>query len=459
MYTLPLSFEFERLPTETIKLKPADIDIAVQLSQNLPDESRQWQTYLNALGLFILKNWLEERDEHLTVDWQDSSIAKPELANVFPFVTNLQVGEFQVCTIALDNLFERQIPLSRLVVDLPEFVPHFYVLVEVGEEEQSGMIRGIINYQQLQDYLQIYSPANSVVDGNYQIPLDWFETEPNNILLYLRILKPQAIQLPTIDTNRQQELANLANQLAQLLPQLQTPSVELWQVLNWQQISAVVTFPDLLEWVYQLQTNRLQINPVSNSSITGNLRTENLQKYLRDRIRLITQPVINLGRWMWGELDEIGEALSWELIGLTPATEFRSPTAEFAVIRSQLETQGVEIPSSARCGHYNFYLAGNSLRIYAVAWNYSTEDDPNTWSLFLILGAPAPNLLPNNLKFRVSDKTGILSEQQVEPQQVNSYLFTAVVGTWEEKFTVTISIADGVEVTLPTFAFDIRQVG
>lgn len=453
MYIHPMTFEFERLPTESIQLESIDVDCAIQLSQDLPDESRQWQTYLNGLGLFVFKNWLEQRDDLLTVNWQDSTIAKPQLANVFPFVTNLQVGEFKVCLITLDSLFERQVPLSRLVVDLPEFVPHFYVLVEVAEEEQAGMVRGVITYQQLHNYLRIYSLENPTDEVNYPIPLDWFDTEPNNVLLYFRILEAQAIQLPVLETNRQDELAILENQLVKLLPQLQTPETELWQILNWQQTSAVVTSPDLLEWVYELQKNSLE-----ETSETNKREITSIQKYLRDRIRLITQPAINLGRWLWGELDAIGEALAWELISLAPAPEFRSPAAEFAAIKSQLQSQGVDIPNIARCGHHNFNLAGNSLRIYAVAWNSSTENEPNSWSLFLILGAPAPNVLPTNLRFRVSDKTGILSEQQVNSHQLDSYLFTAVAGTWDEKFIVNISIADGVEVTLPTFSFDIRQV-
>jgi Protein of unknown function (DUF1822) len=448
MYILPMSLEFERLPTESLSLEPEEIERAIALSYQVPDESRQWQIYLNALGLFTFTKWLEERDDNLTVNWQESTIAKPELANVFPVVTNLQVGQFKVCLITLDSVFDERVPLPRLVIDLPEFVPHFYVLVEVLEEQESGIVRGVMNYQQLQENLTSSSGIEIQPDWTYQIPLDWFEKDPNNLLLYLRALEPEAIPLPALMENRQQELAAIENELVRLLPQLQEPETELWQVLNWQQGSVILTSPELLEWIYKLQTNNLE---------TANIASG--KTYLLDLIKLITQPAINLGRWLWDELDEIGESLSWQLLNLTPALEFRSPVEEFAVIKSQLQTQGIEIPIVARCGHHNFNLAGNPLRIYAVAWNSSTENDPNMWSLLLILGTPAPNTLPHNLQFRLSDRTGILTEQQVNPQQLNSYLFTAVAGTWDEKFIASVSIADGVEVTLSPFAFDIRQAG
>lgn len=447
MIFLPMSIEFEYLPTESLNIEPEDINQAVELSNKIPDDSRQWQTYLNGLALFTFKKWLEERDDNLTVNWQESTITKPSLANVIPIVTNLQVGQFKICLISLGSLFDEQVPLPRLVIDLPEFVPHFYVLVEVLEEQECGIIRGLITHQQLMENLETQT-RNIQPDWTYQIPLNWFEKDPNRLFLYLRTLEPEAIPLPAIAVNRQQQLATIENELVRLLPQLQAPETELWQVLNWQQGSVVLTSPKLLEWVYKLQTNNLE---------TANLSS--LQTYLLDFIKLITRPAINLGRWLWNELDEVGKSLSWELLHLTPASEFRSPAEEFAAIQLQLRSQGVEIPTVARCGHHNFLLAGNSLRIYAVAWNSSTENDPNLWSLLLILGAPAPNTLPNTLKFRVSDPTGILTEQQVNPQQVNSYLYTSVVGAWDEKFIASVSIADGVEVTLPPFAFDIRQAG
>ncbi|BAZ42617.1 hypothetical protein NIES4101_85860 [Calothrix sp. NIES-4101] len=447
MNSLIASMEFEPLPLESLSIEPEDINRAIALSQDIPDESRQWQMYVNSLGLFTLQKWLEERDDNLMLNWQESTIAQPALANVIPAITNLHVGEFKVCLITLDSVFDEQVILPRLVVDLPEFIPHFYVLVEVMEEQESGLVQGVLTYQQLIEKLESSPTINPQPNWTYEIPLDWFEKDPNLLLLYLRNLEANAISLPT-PSDRQQQLVAIKNDLVNLLPQLQSPETELWQVLNWEQGSLILTSTDLLDWIYQLQTNNLQ---VENTTL--------LQTYLLDLIKIVTQPALNLGRWLWGELDELGESLAWELFPrLSSVRELRSPAEEFAAIESQLKTQGIEIPTVGQCGHYNFLLAGNSLRIYAFAWNSSTEIEPNTWSLFLILGAPTPNRLPNNLKFRVSDRTGILTEQQANSQQVNSYLFTTVAGNWDEKFLVTVSITERVELTLPPFAFDIQQM-
>jgi hypothetical protein len=54
----------------------------------------------------------------------------------------------------------------------------------------------------------------------------------------------------------------------------------------------------------------------------------------------------------------------------------------------------------------------------------------------------------------VSDQTGILVQQVLDPQQQDSYFFTRVVGNLEEKFIVTVSLPSGIEQTLPPFSFN-----
>lgn len=443
-----MSIDFEPLPIETIYLDSEDISRAVEVSNKIPNYSRQWQTYLNALTLCIFEKWLEERHHTLTVDWEESTINKPPLANLIPATTNLKVGEFKICLITIPSIFEEQVSLSRIVVDIPEFIAHFYVLVEVLEEQECGLVKGFISYPKLLENIGTIEKNSLHAEWNYQIPLTCFENNPNNLLLYLRALEPAAIPLPAISSNRREILAAMESELVKLLPNLLSQETELWQVLSWEQATAVLTNFELVDWIYHLQIQ------------TQNNQTQNLElnTSLRDLIKLLVQPAINVGRWLWDELDEVGEQLSWTLLpSFASATAFRSPLEEFEAIKLQLETQGIEISSVARSGYHDFVLAGIPLRLYAVTWNSSTENEPNSWSLLLILGAPVPDTLPENLKLRVSDQTGILVEQGVNPEQVESYLYTCVAGNWNEKFIVTASLTDGVEVTLPPFAFDIRR--
>jgi hypothetical protein len=431
----PMSLEFEVLPISAINLDAEQISEAVENSLKIKNQSQQWQTYINTLALFAFKAWLTERADSLAVNDDKCTVFQPAIANIIPAVTNLQVGEFKVCLLTNDSLGDDQIFVPRAVIDLDEYIAHFYVLIEVLEEQETAIISGFLSYQQLIEKQANLQPET---DWTYQMPMSWFAQAPNYLLLNLRCLEPSAITLPVTNNQRMQSLVSMQNELMALLPQLQLPNVELWQVLTWEQGSAVISNLELLNWLDNLQ---LQGHNYS------------LQDSFKDLFKLLTQPAINVGRWLWDELDELAQELSWQLLpNIAPIPALRSPVEEFQVITNQLQSRGLEIPSQARGAYHDLLLAGFPLRLYAVTWPILSESDPS-WTLLLVLGTTAQNSLPADLKLRVSDQTSILVEQGINPQQGDSYLFTRVVGSWDEKFLVSVSLVDGVELTLPPFTF------
>jgi hypothetical protein len=440
---LPMSYlDFDDLPTSAIILSDDDINRAAEISSSIPNLLKQWQVYLNCLALSAFEEWLDERAESLTVNLDKCTILQPALANFINGIANLQVGEFKVCLIATGSLSDEMVTLPRVVVDLPEFIPHFYVLVEVLEEREATNVYAFLSYSELMKTLHVTSLQS---DGNYQLPISCFDNNPDRLLLYLRCLEVSAISLPAIPTNRTEILASVQNQLLELLPELRLPERELSDILTWEQATAVFTNPELLNWIYTLQQ---QNHPPAN-------------RFLRDLVKLITEPAVNAGRWLGNELDELAQGLSWVLLpSFVPASgmhPMRSPEEEFEVITTQLRHRGLEIPIQARGAYQDIFLAGIPLRIYAVTWHLVGESEQREWSLLLILGAPALSSLPADIKLRVSDQTGILDELGLNAESEDSYIFTRVVGNWDEKFLVSVSLMDGVEVTLPPFAFDLGR--
>ena len=447
--------DFDDLPTSAIILSPDDIDRAAEVSEQIPGELKQWQVYLNCLALSAFEQWLEERAESLIVNQEKCIILQPALANFINCAANLQVGEFKVCLIATGSLSDEMVSLPRVVVDLPEFIPHFYVLVEVLEEREAANVYAFVSYQELMETNHVTSLQS---DWNYQIPISCFDDNADRLLLYLRCLESSAISLPAISTNRAVILSTVQNQLVELLPQLQSPERELSDILTWEQATAVLTNRELLNWIYTLQKQYLSAS--NNPSLHGDT-SQNLNTSLRDLIKLIIQPALNAGRWLGNELDELAQGLSWVLLpSFSAALEMRpmrSPEEEFEVIATQLRQRGLEIPIQAHGAYQDLLLAGVPLRIYAVTWHLASESQHPEWSLLLILGAPALSSLPSNIKLRVSDQTGILEERGLDARTSDTYIFTRVVGNWDEKFLVSVSLMDGVETTLPPFAFDLGR--
>lgn len=438
---IPQLLDVEVLPLSSITLSTDVITQAVQLSQPIVHEARQWQTYLNALALFGFEQWLKERTPELSCNREQSSVFHPTVANAIASVCHLEVNGFKLCLLATDTLIDEEITVPRAVVDIPEFVPHFYVLVDVREEQEIVRVFGLLSYQQLMERRATVE-LQADEDWTYQLPLTWFESDPDSLLLYLRGLNPAAIPLPTVPSTRLTTLSTMQQELAAVLPQLQAPECHLWQVLTWEQGVAVLTNPELLNWVYQVQN--CQIGE----------EEPKLNKSLSDLLHLLTQPAINVGRWLWNELDELAQSFSWVLLPNLAPTALRSPVEEFEAIASRLEHKGLNIPPHARGAYRELGLAGIPLRLYALAWPLVDESESQGWTLLMMLGTPSGSTLPCSLQLRVSDQTGVLVEQMPTPGSDDTYLFTRVIGDWDEKFVVSVRLTNGLELTLPPFAFN-----
>lgn len=450
-----LDFDFEAFPVEAIALESANIDRAIQISSAIPNESQQWQTYLNALALFGFEQWLNERAADIPLNSADSTVLQPQYANVFQAVANLTVGSFKVCLIATGSLTDEEVIIPQTVIDLPEFAAHFYVLIEIQEEFEQAIIRGFVRRDRLDSQCQALNlPPNA--DWTYSVPLAWFDSDPDRLLLYLRCLEPSAILLPEIAGDRIAVLSTVQAELETLLPLLQSRETALWQVLNWQQGTAVLTNPELLEWLYKLQTEE-------NDKQEAETQNE-LRNYLSDLLNLLTQRTVNVARWLQDQIDELAQGLSWVLMPPTfvPATvSMRStqsleavlPTGEFEEIIKQLANTGMEIPTTARGAYQDIGLADIQARLYALTWPFLSPENTPEWTLLLVLGPTPDSALPNGIRLRVSDQSGVLVQRTLNRNSMDTYLYVLIAGRWDEKFLATITLPNGTALTLPPFAF------
>ena len=443
-----LLLDFESFSEAGIELSPEQIDRAVELSDRIPNSERQWQAYLNALALFGFETWLQSRDRSLIINSDNCSVKQPSYASYIDGVFNLTVGEYKVCLLTNGVAIDEFISVERAVIDLPEYTAHFYVLVDVVEEQSEVSINSFIRYDEIIQRKQATN-LSADADWTYELPLAWFNSEPDDLLLYLRCLEPSIITLPTTVTAAN----NIQSQLESLLPQLQTSETALHEVLTWEQAAPILSNPNLLAWLYELQTSQ----PSARDALAS----------LRDRasatISEVTQRVINVKSWLSDELDELAQNLAWTLL---PAPAFapsafrdlevinrESPAEEFEAIITQLRNSGEDIPVDARGACQDFNLATHALRLFAVTWAIEEIEGVPEWNLLLILGAQPDNYLPQGLKLELREGDTILDEKIVPEDTDNSYIYTRVIGELNEQFTVSILLANGETITFPHFAF------
>jgi len=90
------------------------------------------------------------------------------------------------------------VEIPREAIEQPALVAHFYVLLEVCEEQQLVMIRGFLRSDRLMNYCSRVSDC--LQNDYYQIPLSAFDSEPNHLLFYCDFIEPAAMPLPVIST-------------------------------------------------------------------------------------------------------------------------------------------------------------------------------------------------------------------------------------------------------------------
>jgi hypothetical protein len=297
--------------------------------------------------------------------------------------------------------------------------------MQVEESEQQVAISGFINYEQYRSYQQTVR-LQIEQDWTYTLPQSWFNSDPNALLLNLRCLNPDAIQLPanipSIETNT---VTALKQKLAIIKPQLQ--NLYPWELLTVNEGIILLSNPDLINWVYKAATPSL------------------------------VQPLINVGLWLNNEIDRVAQELGWMLMPLPALSQLRSLRSlqeNFDQIRASLEQQGVYIPPSARGAYCDLDSEQTSLRMYAITWEVTETPDNPEWTLLIALGSQPQAQMPNTLTLEVRDETKQLFEQSLLDTS-QGILYTQVIGNWNERFWVTIT-ADNTVFEIPPFGLELE---
>lgn len=432
--------DFESFSETGIELSSSQVDRAIELSDRLENPERQWRTYLNSLALFGFTAWLESRDNTLAINIDNCSVMQPSYANYIDGVFNFKVGEYKLCLLTNGVAIDSLITIDRALIELPEYAAHFYLLVGVVEEQAEVRLNSFIAHEEIVRRQQ-ETNLDVAADWTYEVPLAWFAHQPDDLLLRLRCLEPQPIQLPA--TSRATE--SILTQLEPLLPQLRS-GMPLHQTLTWSQAAAILRDPELLAWLYRLQSNQPTVAE-SLSALGG----------------ILTQTAVNVKSWLTNELDELAQNLAWTLLpppvfaanGLRDLSVVNrtSPTEEFAALVTQLRRSGEDIPLEARGACQDFTLGDRQLRLFAVTWRVEEGNLPE-WSLLLVLGGQPQDYLPQGLRLELTESGMLLDTKTVDRNTADSYLYTQVIGELHEQFTVTITLADGTTFVFPDFVFN-----
>ncbi len=374
----------ELIPLAAIQLGSDQVDQALIESEQIsPSSTNLWQTYLTTLAQIGFTQWMQERAPDLPLSPQTSSAP--------PIVRSFQVRNFQLTLLATAGEPDEWIELPEAVVDagMDDPSPHFYVLAAVHEEQGMVMVYGFLRQDQL-----IRQRAHLVLDSDrsYQVPLTWFDADPDVLLLYLRCAEVAAFETVARPSLAQNLTHNLAHNLTQNLAQ-RVLNTALWLEGEMDAIA------QQLAWV-------LLPPPQLQAAIRGN-GSDSDGNYER-LIRTLQERGVNIPSTLRPAYRDL-------TIGQQSARLYALPW--------QLEAP-----------------AGESLT-------------PAEWSLVVILGPMPGQSLPRDSRLIVTDQTTVLVETQLAIGSTDDYLFAELVGGIDEVFSITVQLGTDVMEVLPAFGF------
>jgi hypothetical protein len=173
------------LLSETFWLEPEHYQQAKELSNLFNGEAQQWQAYLTGLGTLAFADWLQERLPDCPVHGRSNKTAE---------VGALQVGEFKLRMIAVEHVLDEVVRIPKVAIQQPDLAAHFYVLLEVLEDQEQVMIRGFLR----RDEMTICESPDPTLNENADCPfsLASFDAEMNHLVLYIQQLDPAFLPLP-----------------------------------------------------------------------------------------------------------------------------------------------------------------------------------------------------------------------------------------------------------------------
>lgn len=208
---------------ETLWLEPEHYQQARAISQAQGREDQQWQTYLNGLGQLAFADWLRERLPDCPIHREAIDVRE---------VIALWIGDFKLCLMAVEHVLDEVVQIPRSAIEQPDWAAHFYVVLEVLEDQEQVVIRGFLRHDELVAYDQ--ARPTSPGDDWCPVPLEVFDAEINHLVVYVQRVEPSAIPLP-VATDRPVEtslLRDLSEAKTRLSQWLQEGLNEGWQVID-----------------------------------------------------------------------------------------------------------------------------------------------------------------------------------------------------------------------------------
>jgi hypothetical protein len=160
--------------------------------------------------------------------------------------------------------------------------------------------------------------------------------------------------------------------------------------------------------------------------------------------QLLIQPLVDAAHWVQAQVQAQIEELTWTLFSPELVAGMRSSrasafTLDLTSVLTEIERSGIHIPATAQSVYRTIILNQHPFRLYLSTW--ALEDaTASEWSLLTILESMQSPTLPTGTELRIQEGETLLVEEKARAK--SAYLIAQTIGTWNEKFTLTLNSLD-----------------
>ncbi|WP_228053002.1 DUF1822 family protein [Nodosilinea sp. LEGE 07298] len=214
-------YEFDPLQSTTVVLSAPAMEWAVQICQQVTS-GQQWATFLQAIALRGVQDWLESGATGLRFTYD---LTQPPI-----FGVQGEVNGFRLCIVPQGIVSDGQVTIPRSTLDDAQGFAHLYLLAAVQEEADQVTILCGLRRDRLLAQRDTLVPAN---EDTYAVPLAYFDTSPEEMLLYLNCLNPTQLETAAQTTPSRSPSQGVINVGRWLSDRLDTLADTVASTLTW----------------------------------------------------------------------------------------------------------------------------------------------------------------------------------------------------------------------------------
>lgn len=251
---------------EEVWLQFSEEDEAKALPDNedYSNDEARWNAYLNCLSLNLLITWFQEGDELQPIVLP----ARNDLSSIWEFVNGaaIQIGEMRLVLIPSDNIDTEEFCVPAEWIDIPSWLAHYYLAVQVNFDDRWLRVWGYATHQQLKK-----EGRYDEVERSYFLDREDLIEDLNMIWVRQKLcaeeLTSALLPTPSIPSLSLTEVEKLLAQLSE--PYISSLRLKVEDFKQWE---ALLENDTWRQWLYEHRQEKV-VEPVTETQTTSSVST------------------------------------------------------------------------------------------------------------------------------------------------------------------------------------------